>query len=77
MIDNFIGFGRKREEGKKGTRARAPGLPVEAQQSELTNAPSGLITALHPWLTILLLPGLWACRIVLSEENSLGFTWLC
>ena len=28
----------------------------------------------HPWLTILLLPGFWACNIVLSLENSIGFT---
>ena len=31
------------------------------------------IRGLHPWLTILLLPGLWACNIVLSHEHSLGF----
>ena len=28
----------------------------------------------NPWLTILLLPGFWACNIVLSEENSIGVT---
>ena len=33
-----------------------------------------LIRGSHPWLTILLLPGFWACNIVLSEENSIGFT---
>jgi len=33
-----------------------------------------LIRGLHPWLTILLLPGFWACNIVLSHEFSLGFT---
>ena len=33
-----------------------------------------VIRGSHPWLTILLLPGLRACNIVLSQENSLGFT---
>ena len=34
------------------------------------------ITGSHPWLTILLLPGFWACNIVLSQENSIGFSRL-